>query len=98
MRYTELVRRFVEHKNSLGLQPKTIHNYITLLNHFGVFLKGDVYVEQITLQTVEKFISERRGSRPATTMCKSELHAGELQQVAPKTIRNEVFTLVDLFH
>ena len=63
-----------------------------MLNCFGEFLRSDIRADEITVQMLEQFIIHRRQSRTANRVAKEE------RLIAPKTIRNEVFVLVDLFH
>jgi len=63
-----------------------------VLNCFGEFLRSDIRADEITVQMLEQFIIHRRQSRTANRVAKEE------RLIAPKTIRNEVFVLVDLFH
>lgn len=87
MRYKDLLRRFTEHKQAAGVATKTLTNYLTTLNRFGDFLQSDVFIDAITPERIEAFINERR---------KGRARWGE-GTLAPKSIRNEVFTLVSLF-
>jgi len=85
--YSELLRRYRDHKTSQGVDPKTLKNYLKTLNHFGRFLGTDVNIDTITPEQIEAFISFRR---------RSPKQHGE-GTLAPKSLRNEVFTLVNLF-
>ena len=87
LRYSDLLRRFVEHKAAGGINAKTIKNYLKTLNHFGSFMQSDLFIDAITPEHLEAFISHRRNS---------PRQHGE-GMLAPKSIRNEVFTLVNLF-
>jgi integrase len=88
IRYSDLVRRFTEHKRAAGVNPKTLKNYLRTLNHFGTFLQSDLYVDAVTPELLEAFILERR---------KAPRRHGE-GTLLPKSIRNEVMTLASLFH
>ena len=87
LRYSDMVRRFVDHKKAAGINPKTLSNYVKTLNRFGAFLHTDAFIDAITPEQLEAFITNRR---------KSPKQHGE-GTLAPKSVRNEVFTLVNLF-
>jgi site-specific recombinase XerD len=87
LRYSDLVRRFGEHKKAAGINPGTLNAYLTTLNRFGTFMQSDLYIDAITPEQIEAFITFRRTS---------VRHCGE-GLLKPKSIRNEVFTLVNLF-
>jgi integrase len=87
LRYSDLLRRFVEHKQAGGIDPKTLTNYLKTLNQFGAFLQSDMFIDAITPEHLEAFISHRR---------QSPRQHGE-GFLAPKSLRNEVFTLVNVF-
>jgi integrase/recombinase XerD len=62
IRYSELIKLYVEHKHAEGLAEKTVKNYGKLLNHFGKFLKTDPYANQVNQQMIEGFVSSRRAA------------------------------------
>jgi integrase len=94
VRYGELIRRFVEHKQASGITPGSLNTYIRTLNRFGAFMGSDMYIDAITPEVLERFITHRRTSL-------RQCDTGDLDRVGkilrPKTIRNEAFTLVTLF-
>jgi integrase/recombinase XerC len=87
VRYSDLVRRFVDAKKAKGIQPETLGTYLAVANRFGVFLGSDLFVDVITPEKIEAFISHRRtGPR----------FRGE-GTLKPKSLRNEASVLVTLF-
>jgi integrase len=87
LRFKDLVDRYTKAKQSAGVDPKTLSNYLKTLNQFGDFLKSDLFIDAITAEHIEAFITCRR-------KCPKQHGEGTL---APKSIRNEIFTLVGLF-
>lgn len=90
--YSDLMRRFLEHKLATVREDKTIRDYNRILNRFGEFLRADVPIGQITIETLEAYVVHRRNS---TTQ--NRLAHGEERKLGQKTVNNEVFTIVDLF-
>jgi site-specific recombinase XerD len=90
--YSDLVRRFIEHKRASVREEKTIRDYFRILLRFGEFLRFDVPVAQITIETLEAYIVHRKN-----TPTRNRLAHGEPRKLGQKTINNETFTLFDLF-
>jgi integrase len=88
VRYSDLVRRFGEHKVAAGINPGTLRIYQATLNQFGTFMGSDLYVDAITPEVIEGYITHRRTS---LRQCGTGL-------LKPKSLRNEVFILVALFN
>jgi len=93
LRYSDLVRRFVEHKTAGGLNTETLNTYLAQLNRFGKFIASDLFIDVITPEHLEAFISHRRTS---VRQCDKKNPKPKL--LKPKSLRNEVFTLVNLFN
>jgi len=92
LRYSVLVRRFIEHKQAAGICPQTLSTYLRTCNSFGVFLQSDLFADAITPEDIEKYIAFRRSS---LRHCDAVKENGKL--LKPKSIRNEAGILATFF-
>ncbi len=73
IRYSALVKKFLEFKHSGGRSQNTIQAYTYALNNFGTYLSKDLKVHKITSSQVSGFASHRLSKKRKLKTIRNEL-------------------------